>query len=203
ARTHGKRSLDDVMRLMWARWGRDFYDLPPGERGGLAEDGFPALLGEATGLRMDREIRAWTQGTDDLPLARLLRSYGIRLETRGADHAGATIGAKIAARDGMAQLSQVLNGGPAHAAGLSAGDALLAIDGLRVADERALKTMLERRGPGARLRVHAFRRDELHEFELVPAAAEQTETALSVDARAAPAARRLLSQWLTGGPRGH
>ena len=198
-RTRGRHSLDDVMRLMWARWGREFYALAPGERGGLAEDGFPALLTEATGLEMDRELRDWTEGTEDLPLAALLRPFGIRLEWHGAEHAGASIGAKLAVRDGMLQLSQVLNGGPAHRAGLSSGDALVAIDGLRIADERALKTLLERRGAGANLRVHAFRRDELHEFELLPAAPEATEATLSVSAKVTPAARRLLSHWLTGG----
>lgn len=199
ARTRGRRSLDDVMRLMWTRWGRNFHSLPFGERGGLAEDAFPDLLAEATGLDMAREIRRWTEDTEDLPLATLLRPHGIALDLRGADHAGASIGAKLALRDGMLQLSQVLNGGPAHSAGLSAGDSLIAVDGLRVADERAFKTLLERRGTGAALRVHAFRRDELHEFELVPAPPAPTEAVLSVNARATPAARRLLSHWLTGG----
>jgi predicted metalloprotease with PDZ domain len=198
ARSNGRRSLDDVMRLMWQRWGRDFYALPPGQRGGLAEDGFPALLAEATGVKLDREIRDWAEGTGELPLAALLRRHGIRLEARGADQAGATIGAKLAMRDGMLQCSSVLNGGPAHAAGLSAGDAIVAVDGLRMADERALKALLERRGIGARLRVHAFRRDELHEFELVPAAATPTEAVLGIEPKAGAVARRLLSAWLSG-----
>ncbi|MFA7667081.1 MAG: peptidase M61, partial [Burkholderiaceae bacterium] len=60
ARSRGKRSLDDVMRLMWQRWGRDFYRLAPEQRGGVAEDGLPALLAEATDLDLSREIRAWT-----------------------------------------------------------------------------------------------------------------------------------------------
>jgi predicted metalloprotease with PDZ domain len=186
------------MRSMWQRWGRDFYAQPPERRGGLAEDGFPALLAEASGVKLDREIRDWTEGTGELPLAPLLRQHGIGLEARGADQAGATIGARLAMRDGQLQCASVLNGGPAHAAGLSAGDAIVAVDGLRIADERALKALLERRGIGARLRVHAFRRDELHELELVPAPATPTEAVLGIDPKASVAARRLLQAWLTG-----
>ena len=36
--TAGARSLDDVMRLLWQRHGRDFYQ---GRPQGLAEDGLP------------------------------------------------------------------------------------------------------------------------------------------------------------------
>src|SRR5690606_37766148 len=37
SRTDGKRSLDDAMRLMWRRHGRDFFE----RREGLGEDEFP------------------------------------------------------------------------------------------------------------------------------------------------------------------
>jgi predicted metalloprotease with PDZ domain len=196
ARTRGRRSLDDAMRLMWERWGRDFYALPPEARGGLAEDGFPALLVEATGVDLGREIRAWTQSCDELPLAEALRTHGVQFASAGADHAGAALGARLAIRDGLLQLTTVLNGGPAHAAGLAAGDTIMAVDGLRIADDRSLKALLDRRGPGAALRVHAFRRDELHECELVTANATPTEATLSVDPKAGAAQRRLLSAWL-------
>lgn len=39
--TAGKHSLDDVMRLLWDRHGRDFYQ---GKPQGLPEDGLPALI---------------------------------------------------------------------------------------------------------------------------------------------------------------
>jgi predicted metalloprotease with PDZ domain len=196
SRSKGRRSLDDVMRLAWERYGREFYARPVAERDGLPEDGFPALLGEATGLRLDRQIRDWAEGTGDLPLAALLRHFGLRLTVRAADHCGAMIGAKVAVRDGGLQVSQVLNGGPAHAAGLSAGDTLVAVDGLRVADEKTLKALLSRRGAGAKIRVHAFRRDELLDCELVVGEPPPTEAALDADPRANAQARRLRAGWL-------
>jgi len=202
ARTNGRRSLDDVMRLLWQRYGREFFSKPPCERSGLPEDGFPALLADATGLRLDREIRAWAEGTAELPISSLLKKLGIGVAMRAADHAGATIGAKLAVRDGAVQFSQVLLGGPAHRAGLSAGDTLVARDGLRIAAERALKALFERREAGAPVRVHVFRRDELREFELRPAPAAPTEAVLSADPKAGAAARRLLSGWLAGEPGG-
>ena len=47
ARTRSRHSLDDVMRLMWQRWGKDFYTARQTTGHGLAEDGFPAIVAVA------------------------------------------------------------------------------------------------------------------------------------------------------------
>ena len=101
--TAGARSLDDVMRLLWQRHGRDFYQ---GRPQGLAEDGLPALIREATGVDARRFIARYAYGTADVPLAKLLEPQGIRLQwktaaniptlevrTRKQGHAGAGHGA--------------------------------------------------------------------------------------------------------------
>jgi len=75
-------------------------------------------------------------------------------------------------------------------------DTLVAVDGLRVVDERALKALLARRKPGDRLKVHAFRRDELLEFALELDAPPATEATLTLAPRPGARAARLLSQWL-------
>jgi predicted metalloprotease with PDZ domain len=195
-RSGGQGSLDEVMRLAWQRYGRRFYEAAWSERQGLAEDGFAELLAEATGLRLDRQIRAWADGTDDLPLEALLRPLGIKLELQPAKNGAAALGAKLAAREGMLHFAQVLNGGPAHAAGLSAGDALVAIDGLRIADERSLGALLERRPKGSTLAVHAFRRDELFQCTLSLREAPATEAKLSLDPRSKPGMDELRAGWL-------
>ena len=51
-RTRSRHSLDDVMRLMWQRWGKDFYTARQTTGHGLPEDGFPAIVEEATGLKI-------------------------------------------------------------------------------------------------------------------------------------------------------
>jgi predicted metalloprotease with PDZ domain len=191
----GRHSLDDVMRLMWSRYGQAFYS---GRRDGLPEDGLPAIIAEATGIRLDREIRQWSEAAAELPLAPLLHRVGLKLALGAPEHAGATIGAKVALRDGMPTLVHALANGPAQRAGLSAGDAIVAVDGLRIADERALKSLLQRRQPGSTLRVHAFRRDELFECSLQPGAAPLTEARVSVDRRAGRSAARMRTAWLSG-----
>jgi predicted metalloprotease with PDZ domain len=60
----------------------------------------------------------------------------------------------------------VYSGGAAERAGLAAGDQVVALDGLKATTE-SLRALLERRAPGDALRVHAFRRDELVELDVV------------------------------------
>ena len=200
ARTAGRRSLDDLMRLMWARYGRDFDR----DGRGVGEDEMPALLEEATGLDLSRELRAWTEGTAELPLAALLKAAGVSLELRRPEGEVAWLGIRSAMRGGDLTITTALSDGPAHRAGLSAGDVIVAVDGLRM-DERGLKALLARRQPGQKVRVHAFRRDELIERALTLAEAPATEARLAVDDGASAQARRLAAGWLgasAGAPAG-
>ena len=77
------------------------------------------------------------------------------------------LGATFATRDGDIRLISVLDGGAAQKAGLSAGDILVAVDGLRVKQER-LDKYLAGMPPGKQVSMQVFRRDELMEFILEP-----------------------------------
>ncbi|RPH42779.1 MAG: M61 family peptidase [Burkholderiales bacterium] len=185
AKTGGRASLDDAMRLMWERYGRDFH-APGGGPGamqrGLPEEAFPALLREATGVALDPALARWVDGTAELPLAKLLAPFGVTLAFAPADPAP-TLGIRTGGRGADLSITTAYSGGAAHRAGLSAGDVLVACDGLRI-DEKALKALLSRRKPGDTVEVHAFRRDELMRFAVVldaPAPSEASLTASTAD----------------------
>ena len=155
-RTRGKRSLDDVMRLMWRRFGRDFY---PAGRTGVAEDAFPALVREATGVDVADEVARWAYGTEELPIAALLAPFGVALRFE-ATSSVPSLGARVAAASGEARIASVAHDGASHAAGLSAGDVLVAVDGLRVTCA-SLEPVLARHRAGSVVTVTAFRGDLL------------------------------------------
>ena len=122
-----------------------------------------ALFDEVTGLRLKPLFERYVRGTDELPLARLYAAFGVRLVD---ERKGSRPSLDVAtARDGAdVKLTQVHEGGAAHRAGLSAGDVLIALDGLRVGGN--LDTMLARYEVGDAVSVHAFRRDELMAFSV-------------------------------------
>jgi len=154
ARTEDKNSLDDVMRLLWNRFGKSEQTF------GLSEDGFGEIIEDATGLDLRHELTQWVEGTTDLPLPDLLRPLGIQMKQEAAKDEPPSLGLWTAQRGHDLVAKTVLKGGPAMRAGLSAGDVLIAMDGLRV-NETSLKNQLGRKRPGDRVSIHAFRRDEL------------------------------------------
>jgi len=162
-KTKGRRSLDDVMRALWRRYGRDFY-LPGATQRGVTETEVYALFDEVTGLRLGPLLRALTAGTGELPLASLFKAFGVKAEAKKPSRTAA-LGIKTKTEDGWVRLTQVLDGGAAQDAGLSAGDQLVALDGLRVAPGQ-LDKLLARYRVGDRVEVHAFRRDELQVLPL-------------------------------------
>ncbi len=197
-RTKGEYSLDDVMRLLWQRFGRGFFG-PDGriasDADGLDEQQFPSLVRQACGLDLAAQIRAWTEGTSELPLARLLGSAGVSLALEPADDGAARLGIKLSETAGRTRIATVYSRSTAQAAGLSAGDELVAVDGLR-ADARVLKNLIARRGPDTRLSILVFRRDELRQFEVQVGRAAATEARLRLQEKPSAAAASLRKNWL-------
>lgn len=172
-RSAGLRSLDDVLRALWRKWLVD--------GAGLAEEAWEQIASEASGLELQSFFDLALRTTQALPLAELLATQGIRLEwtrtTGAADRGGygpakgegarAVLGIKASAEAGGVRLSQVFDAGAAQAAGLSGGDLIVAVDGLRATDPEKMQARLQ---PGRTVRVHAFRRDELMVCDVTPKA---------------------------------
>jgi len=192
AQTNNRKSLDDVMRLLWQRFGRDFYR---GKPVGVAEDEIEAIFAEATGAELGALFEQAVRSTRDLPLETLLEPFGIALAPEADRSAKPSLGARL--RGGAdCTLAAVHDGSAAQKAGLSAGDVLVAIDGLRVTGAN-LDALLSRYLPGAKVEVHAFRRDELRTAQVKLDGPEVSRYTLSVTDRRA-AARNWRERWLAG-----
>lgn len=193
AQTKGKKSLDDVMRALWQRYGQDFYEDAAGSGRGVTEAEVEEIFDEATGLSLKRSLRRFVHGTEDLPLAKLLTPLGVTL-AGSSKEAKPSLGARIVKDGNDAKLASVHEGSAAHRAGLSAGDVLVAIDGLRV-NASNLDGLLGRLRIGDVVTIHAFRRDELFSVEMVLAADDAPQVSLTAEMKPAVAAR-LRADWL-------
>ncbi len=187
-RTGGRRSLDHVMRVLWKRYGRSGVGVP--------EDGVEQVAEQVSGVRLGRFFQSAVHGVGELPLSRLLKHVGVELNWRPAESLGdrggkpasstatpaarrADLGIRTQAEAGGVRISHVLDGGSAQAAGLSAGDVIVAIDGLRV-NEKNIEKLLSIRQKAQSLCVHAFRRDELMQFDVEARSAPRDTCFLSV-----------------------
>jgi predicted metalloprotease with PDZ domain len=194
------KSLDDVVRALWTRYGAKDVGVP--------EDGLEALAAEIGGPELESFFDRMIRGTEDPPLAELLAQLGITLELRastGPDDRGGTprsgngaplwLGANHRGRDHGIELTAVFAEGPAERAGLEPGDVLIALDRLKISD-RNLKRRLSRFEPGERVTASFFRGDELIEAGLVLQPAPQDTCWLQLDERAGRAAAERRKAWL-------
>jgi len=172
-RRHG-RSLDELLRHLVAAH----------SAGGLPEAGVERAVASWIGEEparafFDRHVRGAGPVEHDLALlglaARRRRAEGPSDEGGSAGEGDGEVPGWLGAElDGDGEVRSVREGSPAWLSGVYAGDEIVAEGGFRV-DGEGLADRLRERGPGGRLRLHLFRRDELVEVE-VPLAAPPEDT---------------------------
>lgn len=164
AETAGKKSLDDVMRAMWQKFGRDFYERSlSGKQQGLGETEFESLVEQVTGVNVRRFLDKHVRGTEDVPLANLYADFALQVND-GSASKKASLGVRVVRDGNDCKIANAHEGRAAHVAGLSPNDVIIAINGLRVTAADAadsLATALGRYRVGETVQIHAFRRDEL------------------------------------------
>ncbi len=182
--TGGAKSLDTVMLALWQKW------LADGQ--GLAEGEWEQVAEQATGLQLGQFFDKAIRSTQDLPLAELLATQGVSLQMVPSDSPAdsgsvvdsiqpaavrPTFGVKAAADTLGVRLVQVFDGGAAQAAGLSGGDVIVAVNGLKASD---LDKAIARHKVGDTVKVHAFRRDELATYKVTLQATQPDTCRLSL-----------------------
>ncbi len=192
-------SLDALMRRLW----RDYALAGQGISEADIRASVRALIpGETLDGFLDRALHS----TDELPWQPLLESLGVTVKLRAAEgntdaggRAGVLsgerpwLGVRTQSADGGVLLAFVQHGGPAEAAGLSAGDLVVALDGLRVSSINWEKRLLQH-AVGDKISVYAFRRDEWLAFTCELAAAPLDTCVLTLPADAP--ARMQAEHWL-------
>ena len=200
--TNNRKSLDNLMRLLWERYGQ------PGK--GLAEKEIEELLSQIAGQDLTDFFADYLYGTRDLPLDNLLRTVGIDFHLRSAtsvdDKGGKpadnhenkpviNLGARLATSPAGAVLTHVFDNGPAQRAGLAAGDIIFALNGIRTNKDK-LEKSINSYQINDEVIVHAFRRDELYTFTLVLTEAPQDTCYLEINDSANTEITEVRNKWL-------
>jgi predicted metalloprotease with PDZ domain len=201
-RTGGARSLDDVMRLLFERYGR---------APGLSEDGVERTASEVAGEDLTRWFDRALRTTEELDIDGALRGVGLRAVVRpatSADDKGGTasdpdraipegpsrawFGAQLREKNGWLEVLSVLDGSPAQQAGIGAGDEIAALDGFR----SEMQKRLGRASAGQTVRVSLFRFDELIETSVKLGHAPRDTAVFVSDPSASAQQKELRRAWL-------
>lgn len=194
--TGGAKSLDDVMRLLWERYG---------DGSGVPEDGVEKAVIEIAGPSLADFFERALHRPGDLDYS-ILEDAGLALRRRPRRNDSDKGGARDDVERGKAWLGlkfkgerttvgTVYSGSPAAAGGIYADDELLALDGFRIT-RASLHERLEEKKPGDTVRFTLFRRDQLREVEVQ--LGTQPEDAVFIEKRvdATPSQRALYEAWL-------
>ena len=199
-RTNDRRSLDDVMRLLWTEYGSTGRGVP--------EDGVERAVLAIGGDGLRELLQQAIHTTAELPLPEVLAGFGLSVGRRVAvsvdDRGGSTsngpplrsdIGLSLRTDNDRVRVTSIRRGSPAEAAGVCPGDELVALDGLR-ADAGSTAARLLDRAPGETATLTLFRRDELLTLTLTAGAPVADTFTLTETPDATEAARTRLSAWL-------
>lgn len=210
AESGGRKSLDDVLRLLYERYGR--HDR------GFAEEAYKAAVEEVAGHDMDDFWRRHVDGAEPLDLGRYLARAGLDLrrqvargerdgdsanrlpavaedkDAQGAPRAYA--GIVTERREGQLWARHVLAGTPAEEAGVNSGDELIALDAYRTAAASDLRARVADHRPGDEVRLTVSRRGEIQTYPLRLGEAPPDEYRLRPRADASAADRAVYEGWL-------
>ena len=155
--TQNRKSLDDVMRLMFTRF--------PLGKGGYTIADFRNVAEETAGTSLRRFFDDYVDGTKSIPWKEMIAAVGLELEPKTADKQP-WLGLSTNDEGQRTRVTTVVAGSPAYAAGINVNDEILALNGYRVrsADLRSRVTEMKE---GEKVKLAVFRDNRLREFEVV------------------------------------
>jgi predicted metalloprotease with PDZ domain len=176
----------------------------------MPERGIEEVSSEVSGLDLGDFFDAAVRGTGELALEQLLHDHGVDYclriakgrKDKGGDKVDADelpavwLGANLAVRGGKPKFTSLSNGGPAECAGVSPGDELIALDGIR-ANVSGSDTRIRRYRPGDKSEVTVFRGDELLTLKMKWTEAPADTCYLQEDGDAESTAAERRNDWLS------
>ena len=155
-KTSNSRSLDHVLQIMWERFGKN--------ETGFSEAELHEVMENVAGVDLTNFWKDYLYGTKELDYNYYLEPFGIELRSAYQDIP--FVGLTLKSKNGIAEVEKVEFGSPAQKAGISAGDILLAIAGIRVTAEN-FHERLKDFAVGEAIAMTIFQQDLLKTVEVV------------------------------------
>lgn len=152
AATDGARSLDDVMRHLYAEFYKKNKNFTPAD--------FQKACELTAGKSLDEFFSGYVRGRKEIEYNSLIAPFGLELKAIESNAGRAYIGADMAEESGRLNIRTVPANTPAYEQGLNTGDQIVAVDGYR-ASQAFLQSYTAERKPGDKVKLTIFRFDKL------------------------------------------
>jgi predicted metalloprotease with PDZ domain len=186
AKHQNKRSLDDVMRLMWQRFGQDEI--------GFTELQLRETIAEIAEQDLADFFFRYIETTEELPFNDYLDSFGLYLKTVEESDTP-YMGIRLQSENNQEVIKFVAAESPAEQGGIDANDELLAIDGVRVNSE-SLNERLKDYRVNDTIQVTVFHQDELKTLSVTLSQPQSSRYEVVIQENLSQLQRQNLVGWL-------
>jgi predicted metalloprotease with PDZ domain len=204
--TSGTKSLDDLLRLLYARFSGAKGYTNDDLRAAVVEVARPLDSARAGPLDSSRgrsdgssELRTWLtralETTDELDYKDALDWFGLRMSAAGTA-SRAWVGVAVRNDNGRAIIVEIRRGSPAYAAGLSLNDEIVSINGVAITPEQ-LGARVGQFAAGTKITLVIKRHDITQSLDLTLATDPEHGWSLSVSPAPTVEQSRHLTAWLT------
>ena len=152
-----EKSLDDALRILFDDYNNDSSK-------GYTGDRVKEVIESLTGKNMDEFWNKYIRGTDEISFAEYLLKAGVELKDKNKE-GEIKLNAVINKKSDNVILDEVYEGGSAYGAGLSAGDELIALNGIRVSNSN-FKAVLNTYKPGDETEVVYSRAGKVRDLKM-------------------------------------
>jgi predicted metalloprotease with PDZ domain len=184
--TQNEKSLDTVMRMLY----KEFYQE---KKRGFTDEEFREVCERIAGTKLAEFFDDYINSTKDVDFAKYFVYAGLSVDTELRARPGAYLGADFA-NNGYV-ISRVEMDSPARAAGLSAQDQILGIDGAPIGNHK-VDEILKTKTPRETLRLLVARGNRIEEISVQLGTKMERSFKLTAVDNPTPLQAAILKDWL-------
>ena len=149
---HNQKSLDDVMGLLWHRYGKDEIGFTP--------ENLKNTIAEVAETDLTDFFHRYLETTEEIPFDKYFAPFGLKVKPIKETHPTPYLGIRVQSEGGKEVIKFVEADSPAAIAGIDPGDEILAIDGIRVNGDNSSDRLKDYKDHDT-IAVTFFHQDEL------------------------------------------
>lgn len=182
-----QKSFDDVMAIMWDKFGKKEIGFTPEE--------LKTEIEKVANTNLKEFFHLYLETTEEIPFNQYFEPFGLVLRGKKEDNDCPYLGLTVQKEGCIEKITFVEANSPAGKAGVDAGDELLAIDGFRVTSETLSERLQDYRA-GDAIALTIFHQEELKTVKIKLAPPQASSYQVTVMKNLTKAQKENLHSWL-------
>lgn len=185
--TGNKKSLDDVMRLLYKKYYQQ-------KKRGFTEDELRSACENIAGTNLSQFFE-WVYTVKDVDYTTYMNFAGLQVDTTTKELPGAWLGINTRERNDSIGITAVDWNSPAWNAGLRAGDKILEVDKQKI-DKKSLDELLKTKKAGDTIQLLVWHNNNSKEASIIFGKKAEKDFMITISPNPSSLQRSILQEWL-------